>query len=224
MVTPANDCEKIRKRLVRQGASRLSNQELLVILLSPEDNPHTVPEITGTLLDAFDGNLRELFSATIHQLTQVEGIGFSNACKIKAAFELMKRISSFCEENYPAISSTDDIIPLVAPYMMHLKQEQFRVILLDSRNRVIHNCVISMGSLDSTVVKPREVFRPAVAHAAATIILVHNHPSGDPEPSKHDVLLTQKICMCGKVLDIEVLDHIIIGYSGFVSLKKRNLM
>ena len=223
MVISAN-CEKTRKRMASQGADKLSDQELLAILLSPEGNPHTVPEIAETLLDAFNGNLRELFSATIHQLTQVGGIEFSSACKIKASFELVKRVSSFCEENHPAISSTDDIIPLVAPHMVHLKQEQFRVILLDSRNRVIHNCVVSVGSLDSTLVEPREVFRPAIAHAAASIILVHNHPSGDPEPSEHDVLLTQKICMCGKVLDIDVLDHIIIGYSGYASLKKRNLM
>ena len=219
----SEDCEKIKKSMASQGADLLSNQELLVILLSPGGNPHTVSEITEILL-SFNGNLKELFSATIHQLTQVEGVGFSNACKIKAAFELAKRISSFCEEDYPAISSTDDIIPLVAPYMIYLKQEQFRVILLDSRNRVIRNCIVSVGSLDKTVVEPREVFRPAITYGAASIILIHNHPSGDPEPSNHDVLLTQKLCMCGKVLGIEVIDHVIIGGSGYASLKKRELM
>lgn len=182
--------------MARQGADKLSNQELLAVLFSSGDVSHTISEITEALLAAFDGNLKELFCATIEQLTQVGGIGFSEACKIKAAFELGKRASAYWEADTVVVKSTDDVVPLVLSDMIFLKQEQFRVILLDS----------------------------AVAHAAASLILVHNHPSGDPEPSKHDVLLTQKLCMCGKVLGIEVLDHVVIGGSGYVSLKKRNLM
>jgi DNA repair protein RadC len=136
---------------------------------------------------------------------------------------LGKRVASYCEDTL-VIESTDDVVPLVLPHMIFLKQEQFRVILLDPKNRLIRNCIISLGSLDQTIVHPREVFRPAIAHAAASIILVHNHPSGDIAPSEDDVLLTRQLCLCGKVLGIEVIDHVIIGISGYTSFKKRNLM
>ena len=215
--------QRLRKYLAKNGEDTLSTQELLSVLISPEERDHPAPEVAATLLNAFDGNLKDLFTATIHQLTCVEGVGFSKACKIKAAFELGKRAASSCGDTL-VIESTDDVVPLVLPHMVFLKQEQFRVILLDSKNRLIRTCIISVGSLDKALVEPREVFRPAIAHAAASIILIHNHPSGDPEPSKEDILLTQQLCMCGKVLGIEVIDHVIIGISGYSSFKKRNLM
>ncbi len=218
-----SESQRVRKYLARNGEDTLSNQELLAVLISPESRDYPAPEVAATLLNAFDGNLKDLFTATIHQLTCVEGVGFSKACKIKAAFELGKRAASYCE-NTLVIKSTDDIVPLVLPYMVFLKQEQFRVILLDSKNKFIRTCIISVGSLDKALVEPREVFRPALTHAAASIILVHNHPSGDPTPSEQDILLTQQLCMCGKVLGIEVVDHVIIGISGYASFKKRNLM
>ena len=217
------ESQRVRKYLAKNGEDTLSNQELLSVLISPGEKDHSVSEIAAVLLNAFDGNLKELFTATIHQLTRVEGVGFSKACKIKAAFELGKRAASSCEDTL-VIKSTDDVVPLVLPYMVFLKQEQFRVILLDSKNKFIRTCIISIGSLDKALVEPREVFRPAIAHAAASIILVHNHPSGDPTPSKEDILLTQQLCLCGKILGIEVVDHVIIGISGYSSLKKRNLM
>ena len=215
--------QRVRKRMARNGEDALSTQELLSVLISPEERSHPAPEVAATLLNAFDGNLKDLFTATIHQLTCVEGVGFSEACKIKAAFELGKRAASSCEDTL-VVKSTDDVVPLVLPHMVFLKQEQFRVILLDSKNKFIRNCIISVGSLDKALVEPREVFRPAITHAAASLILVHNHPSGDPEPSKEDILLTQQLCICGKVLGIEVVDHVIIGISGYASFKKRNLM
>ena len=218
------ESQKVENYLARNGEDTLSNQELLSVLISPGERDHPAPEIAATLLTAFDGNLKDLFTATIHQLTRVEGVGFSEACKIKAAFELGKRAASSCEEDYPLIESTDDVVPLVLPHMVFLKQEQFRVILLDSKNKLIRTCIISVGSLDKALVEPREVFRPAIAHAAASLILVHNHPSGDPEPSKEDILLTQQLCLCGAILGIEVIDHVIIGISGYTSFKKRNLM
>ncbi len=218
------ESQRFKKCLAKNGEDTLSNQELLSVLLSPEEISHPVPEVASTLLNAFDGNLKDLFTATIQQLTCVEGVGFSEACRIKAAFELGKRAASYCEEDHPLIESTDDVIPLLAPYMVFLKQEQFRVILLDSKNKLIRTCIISVGSLDKALVESREVFRPALTHAAASLILVHNHPSGDPTPSKEDVLLTQQLCLCGKILGIEVVDHVIIGISGYTSLKKRNLM
>ena len=217
------ESQRLRKCLDRHGEDTLSNQELLAVLISPGSKDYPVSETAAILLKTFDENLKELFSATIHQLTKVKGIGFSKACRIKAAFELGKRAASYCEDTL-VIESTDDVVPLVLPHMIFLKQEQFRVILLDSKNRLIRNCIISLGSLDQTIVHPREVFRPAIAHAAASIILVHNHPSGDIAPSEDDILLTRQLCLCGKVLGIEVIDHVIIGVSGYTSFKKRNLM
>lgn len=108
--------------------------------------------------------------------------------------------------------------------MQFLKQEEFRVILLDSKKRLIRHCQVSLGSLDQTIVHPREVFRPAVGAGAAFIVLAHNHPSGDPEPSEYDTLLTQKLCMSGKILGIEVLDHVVIGFRDHVSFKDEGLM
>jgi len=217
------ESQRVRKYLARNGEDKLSNQELLSVLISPGSRNHPAPETAETLLDAFDGNLKDLFTATIHQLTCVEGVGFSKACQIKAAFELGKWAASSCEDAL-VIESTDDVVPLVLPHMVFLKQEQFRVILLDSKNKFIRTCIISVGSLDKALVEPREVFRPAIAHAAASLILVHNHPSGDPSPSEQDILLTKQLCLCGKVLGIEVIDHVIIGISGYTSFKKRNLM
>lgn len=181
-------------------------------------------EVASQLLKVFDGNLGSLFSASVEELSAVEGIGFAKACKIKAVFELGKRIISYCREERLPVQSSADVVHLVLPHMTYLTKEEFRVILLDSKNKVIAHEIVSVGSLDKTVVHPREVFRPAVSHAAASIILVHNHPSGDPTPSQHDVLLTQDLCTCGKILDIEVIDHIIIGRPDFVSMKYRNLM
>jgi len=208
-----------RTVLIHYGAEHLNSQELLEVLIYPGCKKGTAAEVAANLLKAFDGNLIDLFSASIHQLTQVEGIGFVKACKIKAAFELMKRINSYCKEMHPVISSSKDVVKLVAPHMKYLKQEEFRVLLLDGKNRLIRHQRISLGSLDKALVHPRDVFRPAIAEGATSIILVHNHPSGDPTPSEQDFLLTRELYMCGKVVDIEVLDHVIIGLSDHVSLK-----
>ena len=213
-----------RTALIHYGAEHLNSQELLEVLISPGCKKGTAAEVAKNLLKAFDGDLIDLFSASIHQLTQVEGIGFVKACKIKAAFELMKRINSYCKEMHPEIASAKDVVKLVGSHMKYLKQEEFRVLLLDGKNRLIRHQRISLGSLDKALVHPRDVFRPAIAEGAASIILVHNHPSGDPTPSKQDLLLTRELYMCGKVVDIEVLDHVIIGLSDHVSLKDHEKM
>lgn len=211
-----------RERLVTYGSDHLSNQELLIVLLSP--GSRKITEVVGSLLKTFDGDLKELFSASVQKLTEVGGIGVVKACQVKAAFELGKRVSSYCKEEHPFISSTEDVVTLMAPYMLYLKQEEFRVLLLDSKNRMISYHRISLGSLNTTVVHPRDVFRPAIGAGAASIILVHNHPSGDPQPSEQDILLTRELCMCGKIVGIEIMDHIIIGVSEYVSMKSRELM
>ena len=218
-------CRKdVRTALIHYRAEHLKSQELLEVLISSGCKKGTAAEIASNLLKAFDGDIIDLFSASIHQLTQVKGIGYVKACQIQTAFELMKRTVSYCKEKHPIISSTGDVVKLVAPYMQFLKQEEFKVLLLDCENKLIRYQRVALGSLDTALVEPRDVFRPAIVASAESIILVHNHPSGDPEPSKQDLQLTQDLCACGKILGIEVLDHIIIGFTGYVSLKDNELM
>jgi len=214
-----SESESPKERLAKYGADSLSIQELLAVLLFPGYSRNKAIKIAVDLLRTFDGNLINLFTATIHQLTQVKGIGFVKACQIKAVFELGNRIGSYCGEMHPKIESTENVVKLLAPHMRYLKQEEFRVLLLNSKKRLIRHCRVSLGSLDAALVEPREVFRPAIAANAKFIVIVHNHPSGDPTPSKEDALLTQQLCMCGAILGIEVLDHIVIGFSDHVSLK-----
>ena len=222
---PVETCrEDGRTSLYHYGAEDLKPQELLEVLISLGCKEGTAAEVAKNLWEAFDGHLLDILTASIEQLTQVKGIGFVKVCQIKAAFELMNRIESYFKEEHPVIASTDDVVHLLAPHMRFLKQEEFRVILLDSKKRLIRHCQVSLGSLDATIVHPREIFRPAVAAGAKYIVLVHNHPSGDPEPSKQDILLTQKLFMSGKILDIEVLDHIIIGFPDYLSMKDKGLM
>ena len=213
-----------RERVAKYGADSLSIQELLALLLFLGYSRNKAIKIAVDLLRTFDGNLINLFTATIHQLTQVKGIGYVKACQIKATFELGKRVESYCEEMHPKIESTENVVKLLAPHMRYLKQEEFRVLLLNSKKRLIRHCKVSLGSLDAALVEPRDVFRPAIAANTKFIVVVHNHPSGDPTPSEEDTLLTQQLCMCGAVLGIEVLDHIVIGSSGCVSLKDCKLM
>ena len=153
----------------------------------------------------------------------MKGIGYAKACKIQATFELGIRAVTFHKERF-IITSTDDVVNRILPHMKHQKQEYFCVVLLDPKNRFIRYDVVSMGSVDSALVHPREVFRPAVRHAAYSIILVHNHPSGDPTPSDEDVFMTKKILLCGRIMDIDVLDHVIIGNPDYVSMKLRKFI
>ena len=226
-VNKGSDLSEIEKKDRRESSVKeienLKNQELLAVVIAGYDKGEA-SDIAANVLNTFDSNLIHVFCASIEQLMQIEGIGFSKAYQIKAAFELMKRTASYCKEEHPQIATTDDVVRLLGPHMMFLKQEEFRVILLDSKKRLIRHCQVSLGSLDQTIVHPREVFRPAVAAGVAFITVVHNHPSGDPEPSEYDTLLTQKLCVSGKVLGIEVLDHVIIGIRDHVSLKDKGLM
>jgi DNA repair protein RadC len=155
---------------------------------------------------------------------QINGVGFSEAYKIKATFELTKRIAAYCEVDNPKIDCKDVVVKLLAPHMMFLPREEFRVMLLDSKQKLIRVQTVSLGSLDKALVEPRDVFRPAITAGAASLVIVHNHPSGDPEPSEDDVLLTSELCMCGKILGITVLDHIIIGKKDHVSFRESGLI
>ena len=212
--------EKIDREISVKGAEHLTNQELLAVILSGDMGALNAVN----LLKTYEGNLIHLFCASANQLMETEGIGFQEAQKIKATFELTKRIAAYCEEDHPKIASKDDVTKLLAPHMMFLPQEEFRVMLLDAKQKLIRIETVSLGSLDKALVEPRDVFRPAITFNAASLVIVHNHPSGDTQPSEQDVLLTRELCMCGIILGIEVLDHIIIGKRDHVSFRERGLL
>ena len=212
--------EKIDREISVKGAESLTNKELLAVILSGDMGALTVEN----LLKTYNGNLIHLFCASVNQLMETEGVGFQEVQKIKATFELTKRIAAYCEEDHPKIASKDDVTKLLAPHMMFLPQEEFRVMLLNAKQKLIRVETVSLGSLDKALVEPRDVFRPAITFNAASLVIVHNHPSGDTQPSEQDVLLTRELCMCGIILGIEVLDHIIIGVRDHVSFRERGLL
>jgi DNA repair protein RadC len=212
--------EKIDGEISVKGAESLTNQELLAVILSGDRGALTAEN----LLNAFHGNLVHLFCASIRKLMEINGVRFQEVQKIKAVFELTKRIAAYCEEDHPKIASKDDVTKILAPHMMFLPQEEFRVMLLNAKQKLIRVETVSLGSLDKALVEPRDVFRPAITFNAASLVIVHNHPSGDTQPSEQDVLLTRELCMCGIILGIEVLDHIIIGVRDHVSFRERGLM
>ncbi len=215
--------ERPRERLQKFGVEKMSVQELLALILGRGIAGESVTVTAQRLLSQF-GNIKGIGSATLEELTQVKGIGLAKASQIKAAFELAKRVDSAQElDNKPVIKTPDEVFSLVKSDLKDKKKEHFLAILLDTRSQLIKTAEISIGSLDSTIVHPREVFKEALSASAASVIFVHNHPSGDPHPSEDDIKLTKRLVAAGDVMGIEVLDHVIIGGSKFLSLKREGL-
>ena len=204
------------QRLIRKGPQALSNVELLAIILWRIKNS-SVFEKVSEIFKKY--NLKTLSEASVAELKKIIGDEVK-ACQIVACFELARRLASFKEELRPVIEGPEDVYKIVGPEMQALKQECVKVLLLDSRNRLIKVETISLGTLNENVIHPREVFKPAIENSAASIILVHNHPSGDAEPSKEDLKITKEIVKAGKLLGISLEDHVVIGNGKFTSLKK----
>jgi DNA repair protein RadC len=192
--------------------------ELLAALIGGPNQVETAEQ----LLAAF-GNLRAMAAATPDELAAVKGVGPQRTVRIRAALELGARLAVEMPEERPAIHSPADAAALVLPEMSALEQEHLRVILLDTRNRVLEIAGVYQGSLNSAQVRIGEVFRPAIRRNAAALIVTHNHPSGDPTPSPDDVAVTRAIVQAGKLLDIQALDHLIVAGGRFISLKERGL-
>ncbi len=215
--------DRPRERLAQLGARPLHTAELLAILLRVGVKGESAIQVGQRLLHNFQG-LAGLHRASFEELQNQHGIGNAKACQIKAAIELGRRLATQSPDDAPTtIHSPEDAADLVQYEMSALEQEQLRVILLNTRNRVLQIKTVYKGSLNSSQVRVGELFKPAIRSNAAAIIVVHNHPSGDPTPSPDDVALTKAIREAGKLLDIEVLDHLIIGRGTHVSLKKRGL-
>ena len=178
---------------------------------------------TQRLLSQF-GNLKGIANASLEELSQVKGIGLAKASQIKAAFELASRLESYSEAgDKPLVKTPEEVVNLIRSRLKGKKKEYFLALLLDTRNQLIKVSEISVGSLDSSIVHPREVFKEAISASAASIIFVHNHPSGDPTASEDDIKLTKRLAEVGEIMGIDVLDHIIIGDKIFLSLKREGL-
>ncbi|UCH35159.1 MAG: DNA repair protein RadC [Armatimonadota bacterium] len=214
--------ERPRERLAHAGAEALSVPELLAIILRVGSSRGSAISLGNQLLKHF-GSLRAVATATVAELSAVPGVGMAKAAQIKAAFELGKRLATITNEK-PVVNCPEVAAGLVMEDMRYQDKEHFKALLLDVRNRCIAVRPVSMGSLTSNVAHPREVFHEAVSHSAHSVIVAHNHPSGDPTPSEEDKALTRRLVEAGKVMGIEVLDHVIIGDGRWVSLKEKGLM
>ena len=216
--------ERPRERLLKLGAEALSAQEILAVILGRGTKGESVMMTSQKLASRF-GNLKGIANASVEELIQTSGIGPAKAAQIKAALELSRRLEADASEKPRAIlKSPEDVAAEVRSQLKGKKKEHFLVLCLDTRNRLIDCKLVSMGSLDTSVVHPREVFKEAISSCAASVIFAHNHPSGDPEPSKEDVELTRRLVKAGEIVGIDVLDHIIVCDEGFISLKARNLL
>lgn len=209
--------EQPLQRLYQVGAQAISTAELIAAVLQSKSGLETAHH----LLNAVDGQLHRLPRLTRTQMKRVYGIGDAQAARLQAALELGRRVLQAETGDLPKISSPADAANLLMYEMMNLEQEHLRVILLDTRNQVLGTPTIYIGSLNTSVVRIGELFRPAITNCAAAIIVAHNHPSGDPSPSPEDIRVTREIAKAGELLGMELLDHIIIGRQRWVSLKER---
>ena len=217
-----HESDRPRERLAALGPQALTNAELIAILLRMGVKGESAVTVGQRLLQKFSG-LSGLHRAPFKELMNQHGLGEAKAAQIKAAIELGRRLTLESPEERPAINSPADAAALVQYEMSALEQEHLRVILLDRRNRVLESVEVYKGSVNSSQVRVGEVFKEAIRKNASAVIVIHNHPSGDPTPSPDDVAVTRAIVQAGKLLDVEVLDHLVIGQGKWVSLKERGL-
>lgn len=216
--------ERPRERLVRVGAEALAEQELLACILGRGIAGESVLVTARRVLATF-GSVRGLADASVEQLSSVHGIGPAKAAQLKAAVELSRRIAQVTAGERPRIVDTlEAAASLVRPHLLDKQKEHFVALLLNARHQLIRLSPIAVGSLSATLVHPRELFKEAIAASAAAMLVAHNHPSGDPTPSEHDVQLTARLVDAGTLLGIEVLDHLIVARDGVVSLRAAGLM
>ncbi|MBT2648104.1 DNA repair protein RadC [Bacillus sp. ISL-34] len=215
--------ERPRERFLQDGPQSLSNQDLLALLLRTGSREESVLQLSGRLINSFKG-LRLLKEASVEELTVIKGIGEAKAIQILASVELGRRINNLNDQDRYVIRSPEDGANYCMEEMRFLSQEHFVCLYLNTKNQVLQKTTVFIGSLNASIVHPREVFKEAFKRSAASIICLHNHPSGDPSPSREDIEVTKRLVECGKIIGIEVLDHIIIGEHKYVSLKEKGYL
>lgn len=211
-----------RERLLEAGPAALSDGELLGLLFGIGNREKTAVELANEVISQA-GGLHGLYDVSVHELTQVNGIGEAKACIILAAVELGRRIGQVRNPGRPVISSPADVDRLLRGRIANLDRENFVAVLLNTKNEVIGTPLISVGTLSSALVHPREVFKPAIRASAASVILAHNHPSGKTEASREDREVTKRLVEAAEILGIEVLDHVIVG-DGHLSMKEHGML
>lgn len=215
--------ERPRERMMEYGAQALSNAELLAILIRTGTVQESAVHLAQRLLSQA-GGLRSLVDMSLQQLTEIKGIGAAKGLQIQAGIELGRRLARSGMKETVTVRHPEDVSALLMEDMRYLQKEHFVCLFLNTKNHIIGQETLSMGSLNAAIVHPREVFRAAIKRSSASIICVHNHPSGDPTPSSEDIQLTQRLMEAGDIIGIDVLDHIVIGDRRYVSLKEQGLM
>jgi len=214
--------ERPRERLAQQGADRLSNAELLALILGSGNQGESAVHMAERLLATF-GDLRGLLSCTVSELQTISGIGPARASQLVAIVELSARLAA-ARQQQTTIRQPGDVQALLMPRLQHKTQEEFVLLVLDTKNKVLAVEDVFRGSLNASIVHPREVFKKAISRSAAAIIVAHNHPSGDPTPSREDIEVTRRLVEAGKIIGIEVLDHVVFGDGKTVSMKEKGLV
>ncbi|MEG0371264.1 MAG: DNA repair protein RadC [Clostridium sp.] len=215
--------DRPRERLLKYGAEVLSNSELLAVIIGKGTRNQNAITLAQNILGSNEG-LKFLCTSSVQELLNINGIGNAKVAIIKASIELGRRMRSFRTDEKIVITSPKNAADLLIEDMRYLKKEHFRVMFLNTKNQVIDVSDLSIGTLNSSIVHPREVFYDAIKKVANSIVICHNHPSGDPTPSKEDINVTSRLREVGKLIGIELLDHIIIGDGVYVSLKEKGLI
>lgn len=214
--------ERPRERMLLRGSASLSNGDLLAVLLNTGLPGESVLEVSQRILRDH-GGLAGLVRLDIVELAAIRGIGPAKAAKLRSAFELASRIAALAPDQRPKITTPDDVINLIGVEMAALGQEQLRIVLLDTKHQVLAIRTVYQGSVNGAPVRPAELFREAIKHNAVAMVIVHNHPSGDPTPSGADVAVTRELVAAGELLGIDVLDHLVIGQGRHASLRRLGL-
>lgn len=215
--------ERPRERMMQYGAEALSHTELLAILLRTGTKQESAVHLAGKILKEC-GSLRNLLDMSMSELTAIKGIGPAKAVQLRAGIELGRRIVRSGHGETVTVRKPQDAANYVMEELRYLKKEHFVCLFLNTKNHIIARETLSVGTLNASLVHPREVFRAAVKAGSASIICVHNHPSGDPMPSPEDISLTKRLVEAGELMGIEVLDHLVIGDGRFISLKEHGYM
>jgi DNA repair protein RadC len=215
--------ERPRERLYWNGPEALADAELLALQLGSGVPGRSAVDIAREMLAAY-GSLAGVAAREAAELARVPGVGPAKAARLAAAFELTRRLRARTPGARLVLSAPAEVYAAFGPLMEDLPREVFRVALLDAQNGLLRDRVVSEGTLSASLVHPREVFKPAILESAASVILLHNHPSGDPTPRREDVRLTRQLVECARLLDLRVHDHVIIGQGSFVSLAERGII